>query len=132
MDNASKALIMAGGILITVLVIGVAMYVLASARGVASDSNKEMQASAAESFNRYYESFSSDIRGIDALNIYNKAKDDNSRYTSVRTIEISADSNAMNNMNSADGITNGMTDSYSFSYEKDSDGYISKITLTKK
>lgn len=132
MDNASKALIMAGGILITVLVIGVAMYVLASARGVASDSNKEMQASAAESFNRYYESFSSDIRGIDALNIYNKAKDDNSRYTSVRTIAINAETTLLENMNGADGVSNGMTDNYSYSYKKDSDGYISEITLTKK
>lgn len=132
MDNASKALIMAGGILITVLVIGVAMYVLASARGVASNSNKEMQASAAESFNRYYESFDSNIKGIDALNIYHKVQDDNNRYTSIRTIAISADTAALNRMDGADGVANGMTDNYSYSYVKDSEGYICQITLTKR
>lgn len=131
MDNASKALIMAGGILITVLVIGVAMYVLASARGVAHTANEEMQASAAESFNRYYESFGENIKGIDALNIYNKALDDNTRYTSVRYIEITVDKDAMDAMEGADGVTNGMTDDYHLSYSKDSDGYISEITLKK-
>ena len=40
MDNASKALIMAGGILIAVLVISVSIYVITSARGVAKISNE--------------------------------------------------------------------------------------------
>ncbi len=57
MDNASKALIIAGGILIGVMVISVAFYVLTTARGFARTANDEAEASAIQSFNKFYLSF---------------------------------------------------------------------------
>ena len=57
MDNASKALIFAGGILIAVLVISVSIYVITTARGVASASNEKVEANAVQSYNRFYLSY---------------------------------------------------------------------------
>ena len=76
MENASKALIMAGGVLLAILVISIALYILASARGLASSINEKNELSAIESFNRYYESFGSKIMGIDVVNIANKVEND--------------------------------------------------------
>jgi len=138
MDNASKALIMAGGILIGVLIISVSLYIFTTARGLADDSNREMKINAAESFNRFYQSFdnNSTITGLDALNIINKAKDDNWRCETKRTSEHyitfggNYDSIISSMEDSADGI-NEMKKSYSYHYEKDADGYIDTIVINK-
>lgn len=135
MDNASKALIMAGGVLIAVMIISIAMYMISTARGVAKDVNEQMEASAQESYNRFYQSFGSTIRGIDVLNIYHKVEDDNWRYDSIyysRNIKIN---NEVKNtyvpaMEQPNGIEY-MDDSYEYSYQDaDSDGYIDTITIT--
>lgn len=142
MDNASKALIFAGGILIAVLVISVSMYVIASARGVAKTSNERLEANAIESFNRFYKAYgalpnnSYEVKGIDALNIYRKAVDDSSRDAHVHVIntddvsdigDLSADVD--------DGSVTGAENYnaiYEFSYTVDALGYINKISFEKK
>lgn len=136
MDNASKALIMAGGILIAVLIISVAIYVLATARGFANEANKDAEASAIASYNRYYESFGpsgSTIKGIDALNIYNRVQDDNNRHTSIRGITINSSAASIaNKMSQPDGAAY-MNDNYTYTYTYEDaanqTGYIVSITI---
>lgn len=83
MDNASKAIIMAGGILIAVAVIGVALYMFSNARELANASDEIMERSQIESFNRFYYAYAPlmevpySITGLDAYNIYKKAKNNN-------------------------------------------------------
>ena len=96
MDNAAKALIMAGGVFIAVMIVGLAIYILNGARGFASAANDQAELSAIESFNRYYQSFDSTITGIDALNIYNKAIDDSTRANHTHTVTESIDSSIIN------------------------------------
>lgn len=135
MDNASKALIMAGGILIGVLIISVSMYIMATARGMARESNEALEASAAESFNRYYQSFpkGGTITGIDVMNIYNKVQDDNWRYnekkTSYHYIAINDVGGYIAAMEAAEGATL-MKETYTYNYETDADGYINSISIT--
>ncbi len=128
MDNAAKALIMAGGVFIAVMIVGLAIYILNGARGFASAANDQAELSAIESFNRYYQSFDSTITGIDALNIYNKAIDDSTRANHTHTVTVSIDSSIINQLNAPDGY-NYMTNKYSYSYTFDSDGYIDNITI---
>lgn len=128
MDNAAKALIMAGGIFIAVMIVGLAMYILSGARGFARASNDEAELSAIESFNRYYQSFNSTITGIDALNIYNKAIDDSNRVNHTHTVNVEIDPSIINQLNAPDGY-NYMTNKYSYSYTFDSDGYIDNIKI---
>lgn len=131
MDNASKALIMAGGILIAVMIVSLSMYLLAGARGFASASNDQAELSAIESFNRYYLSFDSTILGIDVLNIYNKAIDDSTRTNHMHEVNVSVPSGVITLLNGVDGSTY-MNVPYSYSYGFDSDGYINSITITNK
>lgn len=147
MDNASKALIMAGGILIAVLVISVSMYVITSARGVAKISNERVEVNAVQSFNRFYAAYTSDgsavtVKGIDAVNIYRKALDDSERESgALHTIEIKDEDVAESIRNISTALDTGTGDGtgaeiyaqdYYFSYTTDADGYVWKIKLSKK
>ena len=76
MENASKAVIMAGGVLIAVAVISLALYAYANFKGYVTTSEEMLTAEQIQSFNRFYESFPDTIRGVDVINIINKAKDD--------------------------------------------------------
>lgn len=83
MDNASKAIIMAGGILIAVAVISVALYMFANASELAKASDEILERSQIESFNRFYYAYaplmdqSYTITGLDAYNVYNRATNNN-------------------------------------------------------
>ncbi len=77
MENASKALVMAGAVLIAVGVITLALYVYSVFSSYANTMETVYSASQVESFNRFYESYpEGTIRGVDALNLYRKACDD--------------------------------------------------------
>ena len=144
MDNASKALIMAGGILIAVLVISVSMYVITSARGVAKISNERIEENAVQSFNRFYSAYTSDgstvtVKGIDAVNIYRKALDDSkSGSGALHTVEVGkVDASIVAISDALDkGTGNGTgaemySQNYSFKYDTDVDGYVCEIFLSK-
>lgn len=131
MDNASKALVMAGGVLIALMVVSVALYFLASVRGFAASVNLKNELSAVESFNRYYQSFGysgSMITGLDALNIYNKAKNAEEEHeinismgVPISTLEAQSAEKATD--------TSALTQKYKYTYSTDSAGYISSITI---
>lgn len=130
MDNASKALIMAGGVLIAIMIIGVSMYILAGARGFAEASNTQAELSAVESFNRYYQSFDSKILGIDVLNIYNKAEDDTKRANSMHPVSVVVPEGLIQGLRDPTGSGLFLED-YSYSITGyDSDGYITNIVIT--
>lgn len=83
MDNASKAIMMAGGVLIAIALISVAVFTYNSAKGFARSSEEVLSASQIQSFNRFYLEYrngsgtnSSTIKCIDAINILNRALDD--------------------------------------------------------
>ena len=82
MDNASKALVMAGGLLIAMAIIGLAVATFSHASEVARANEEAMSTSQIESFNRFYTAYSetytgsTSIRCIDAVNILNRAVED--------------------------------------------------------
>ena len=57
MENASKALLIAGGVLIAILVISVGAYLFLSASGVSENFDKSMSDSDIEKFNQKFEEF---------------------------------------------------------------------------
>lgn len=140
MDNASKALIMAGGILIAVMVISIAMYMIATARGVAKEANEQMEESAIESFNRYYKSFGvsgCNISGIDVVNLINKAKDDQWRYnnhSSYYNVTYTDTTGDYDVLNGSEGVAlmTATENAYTYQYsDTDGDGYIDHISISK-
>lgn len=125
MENASKALIIVGGVLITVLIISLAMYVLTSARGVASASEERLSASQKMAFNRFFEYYPDQIKGIDVYNIIGKIED------------IQYDSSSIGKVDYI-GPTKDMVDDtdeflvmYNYSYsDTNNDGLIDEVRIT--
>ena len=82
MENVSKAVIMLGGVLISMGIIGIAVLTYSNAQNLASASEEAMSASQIESFNRFYTAYRTTYNGptklkcIDAVNILNRAVED--------------------------------------------------------
>ncbi len=95
MDNASKALIMAGAVLISIMVISLLMYML-NVFGQYSEKQSTLTASSQnESFNRFFvysELIGPTIKGYDAANIIAKARDMNQTMDPINQISIEAPS----------------------------------------
>ncbi len=129
MENSSKAIIMAGGVLIAVAIISLALYAYATYRDYANSSEQILSTSQITSFNRYYESFdtTNKVRGIDALNIYKKAMDDHEKDESLQ-VEYSP-SDLISNL---EGDSSKFLDEdYVISYNYDSRGKICKVKIEK-
>ncbi len=97
MENASKALIIAGGMLLTILIISVLVMVR---NGIGANLSERDKAEATEQlskFNMKYESYNKDIRGIDLRSLINMADDDNLK--TVKKIEI--EFTVINDLNSS-------------------------------
>lgn len=89
MGNASKALIMAGGVLISLMVIGLLVLFynnLSGMQKIKTDSETEQQAA---EFNKQYDVYARDVYGSEILSIankiadYNKREADNKGYTPI-------------------------------------------------
>ena len=73
MENASKALIMAGSILIALLTIGALMFMFDNISGVEKQKDQNAEIEAILEFNRQFEAFDTvGLRGTDILTIMNK------------------------------------------------------------
>ncbi len=128
MENASKALIMAGGILITVMVISLCMYLFTSARGVADASEKRLQVSQIEGFNRFFVNYPNKITGLDVYNIIGKCEDINNTASSLGTVTWSGATKA-----DVKETENFIKKKYRYEYEDtDGDGLIDVVQFTKE
>ena len=97
MENASKAVIMAGGVLIAVAIISIALYAYTNFRGYAESQEEMLTATQIANFNRFYEAYregTDTIRGVDVINIINKAKDDEIEDVSPIPSALTGDSQA--------------------------------------
>ena len=84
MDNASKALIIAGSVLISILVISLSMYLVNAIKMYSESESSQRDASQAEAFNRFFiysqgysEGSGGKTRLYDAYNIVSKIVDVN-------------------------------------------------------
>ena len=90
MENASKALIMAGSILIAVMTIGALMFMFDNISGVEKQKDQNAEIEATLEFNRQFEAFDmAGLRGSDLLTVINKMYDYNERSNDVRVNEYS-------------------------------------------
>ena len=125
MDNASKALIMVGGILITVMVISLAMYLITGARGVADASERRLMVTQIEGFNRFFVNYPPEITGLDVYNIIGKIEDI-SATASLPDVSYSGA------IKSDVEDTVNFTLKYKYSYsDTDGNGYIDTVNFIK-
>ena len=125
MDTGSKAIVIAGGFLIGMLVISIAMYTLTSFRGVYEQSMNQFDAQQIAAFNSFFTQYKSPIKGYEAYNIIGKIN------------EVNADENLdyfiyFNNSITKDGtfyFTENFKKDYTYKYYTDSDGAIFKVEI---
>ena len=79
MENASKALIMAGGVLISLLVISLLVYFFNDLRDLQSTKLSTEQVQQATEFNKQYDVYTRDLYGSEILGLANKIVDYNKR-----------------------------------------------------
>jgi len=127
MENASKALIIAGAILISILLISVGIMIMNSAGDITDQAGAQTDSMALQSFNAQFTAYegsgksASQIRSlISAVNASNATSDKD-----VITVKVSTDTTTtFTSANIKDNTT------YKVKIEGYSDGYISKLLIT--
>ena len=130
MENASKALIIAGAILISILIISLGVIIYQQAAGVVN--NNSMSELEVTQFNEPFESYvGKNIRGANVKALINKIKTSNSTYQgdASKTISLDPDKGNPKAVKSLDDtIKTGSTYDVSISL-KTSGGLVSKIKI---
>lgn len=120
MDNASKALIMAGAILISVAIVGIGIYIFSAANSMTNDAVNSMESTQVSMFNNQFYRYGNGgdtILGSRAKELYNHA-------VSVKIDVYSGNSKLTSNSSLDD------RKKYKITYETDGgSGYITKVTL---
>lgn len=120
MDNASKALIMAGAILISIAIVGVGVFIFSSTSSITNSGQQQIDAAAAQMANstlRQYEG--SRVRGSTVTEFIEYVKVLNKNKTYPKDITLS-------------GTTSGLTANAYYSVllsDTDSDGYYDAATI---
>jgi len=99
MENASKALMMAGAILITIMIFGMAMYFYAQYSEFPEKQGEAIKLAQIAKFNQEYESYYKEkMYGTDVVTIMNKVISNNKKYADPITgkYEINADNHFIN------------------------------------
>lgn len=127
MDSASKAIIIAGGMLIGVLVISISMYMLTSFRQVYESSMTEFEMQQIASFNSFFTQYGSVIKGYDAYNIIGKINEVNANQDSDYFIHFD------NNITREKDFyyTENFLKDFSYSYKYDADGVIYRVYISE-
>lgn len=86
MENASKALIIAGAILLSILIIGLGMFIYQQAAGAMDGANLDPQKVAA--YNGEFEQYEGTQSGVQAKALYNLIRSHNNAKTDDTTLQI--------------------------------------------
>ena len=126
MDNASKALIMAGAILIAVAIVGIGIYIFSSANSMTDDALNQVDALTVTSVNSQLQQYQGEIRGRELRQLINTARSINLKKAlpSGKQITLGGASIADNYK-----IEDNKSYTVDFGYDNAS-GYISNIAVT--
>lgn len=88
MENASKALIMAGGILLSMIVISLFYFMFGNMSTLVGDTSKDTSQDEIVDFNKGYEAYNKKIMyGTDIISVFNKVTDNNRNFKATATNE---------------------------------------------
>lgn len=123
MDNASKALIMAGAILIAVAIVGIGIYIFSSANSMTDDALNQIDALTVTSINSQLQQYEGSIRGRELKTAINTARSINAQKTLPDGGEIKVNGAAL--PSDLTSIVDNQT--YTVSFDYSTAGYISNI-----
>lgn len=89
MENASKALTMAAGVLIAIMIIALVYLLVNQISEMSKQDEMQLKAEQMAEFNKAYESYEKPLmRGTEVISVVNKAIDNNSKYTNDENYQI--------------------------------------------
>ena len=124
MDNASKALIMAGAILIAVAIVGIGIYIFSAANGMTDDALNQIDALTVTSINSQLQQYEGEIRGRELKQAINIARSINKQNTLPDSGKIQVNTADLTDT-STSGIVDNQTYTVTFGYSDA--GYINNI-----
>jgi len=138
MENASKALLIAGGVLLLILVLSFATFLIVKIGAQTSEFYKEMDETEIYEFNQKFFNYEGNKLNIqDVVSIINLAKDTNQRGKVPVTIEVKFNGSHLDLENVDTGgmlateLNNSKTE-YTCSVDyADNSNYVGKITINK-
>lgn len=87
MENASKALLMAGGVLISIIIIGVLILGYNQWRAIPQEQEEALKTEQLAKFNREYEAYNKQkLYGTDIISVINKAVSNNKKYENDESV----------------------------------------------
>lgn len=135
MENASKALIIAGAILLSISIIGIGMYVFQQASGAMDGIG--MESEKAQAYNQKFQSYiGPNVKGTSVKNLYDVVRNHNTTASDESlkvTVKLNSDAKTPSELNAEKAkILQGK--SYKVEVANDgydaNTGYITKITIT--
>lgn len=139
MENASKALLIAGAILIAILLIGIGMMVFGNISGITGQSSQQMDAMEIQMFNSKFVQYEGEnVSGSNVKALINNINANNTTYADDQSRQVSISGAGITSSTwsaTAPVKVTGKVESnarYKVSITKNSGGYVSSITLTKK
>lgn len=144
MENASKALLIAGAVLICIVLISVGMVIVNSSSEVTDQVSDITSTQAVQTFNNQFSSYAGSQKGSSVKKLLETIATSNSvtSKTSSRPINVSINDTTANynlaSTNVSDNITAAMakivnSGRYTVSIDgQDSDGFIDKISITRQ
>ncbi len=133
MENASKALLIAGAILICILLIGVGMLVFNSTQGLTDEATRQGESQAIEAFNSQFTTFEKDKQsGSNVKALMNKIKVNNSQLDEdtsdpkyiVTDGDVKIENGTIKNLNTSSYYSVTTSDT-------NGDGFVDKVTVNK-
>lgn len=131
MENASKALVIAGAILISILLISIGVFIINSISSTQAQMEDTMDTQARDTFNSVYTAYVGTQSGSNVKSLLNKVATNNSKTDAAHKISINndiVDSGAISTY--AASILS--TKNYVVSIKDYDNGYIKNISIVEK
>lgn len=102
MDNAAKALIIAGGILLAILIISLGIYIWQLGGNFINQGERQKEEEQIREFNQEYESYQRQaLRGTDVISIINKVRNNNIKNAEIDELQITWEVNLKQDLTDA-------------------------------
>ncbi len=133
MENASKALIIAGAILISILLISVAVFIMNSTRGVQEEMASSMDATQKQSFNAQFTVYQGTNKTASDLKaLYNTVMTSNASHDDSLKVTLYSESDSTKAMITASTITELSSGSrYTITVNMNDEALVNEITYKK-
>lgn len=144
MENASKALLIAGAVLIVIVLISVGMLIVNQASSVTDQASDLTQGQAVDTFNTQFQNYAGVQKGssikslLSSISTSNATNENTSKHTISVTLILTGTTKVLDGITDASTITaqvSNVVNSAKYKVDltgKDGEGYINAITITRQ